>query len=170
MLFVDVYKKSDYWSEKDMTRGYLIWRIVGVLHKLRLPDRYINYLDKLNTHHGNGIEFIIEGICDWIFVFVLTPSLFSLSFPIMVGALLVEAAGTSSTILFSFSIVVLAEATEDLSEAKEQSARGRVSHADLTTAKALSSAFKLVEVIPTKTKISITDRFGIDDIIIHGRR
>jgi hypothetical protein len=80
----------------------------------------------------------------------------------MVGALLLEAAETSSTILFSFSIVVLAEATEDLSEAKEQSARGRVSHADLTTAKALSLAYKLVEAIPTKTKISITDRFGID--------
>jgi hypothetical protein len=90
------------------------------------------------------------------------PSLFSLSFPIMVGGLLLEAAETSSTILSSFSIVELAEATEDLSEAKEQSARGRVSHVDLTTAKALSIAYKLVEVIPTKTKISITDRFGID--------
>jgi hypothetical protein len=89
-------------------------------------------------------------------------SLFSLSFPIMVGGLLLEAAETSSTILSSFSIVELAEATEDLSEAKEQSARGRVSHVDLTTAKALSIAYKLVEVIPTKTKISITDRFGID--------
>jgi hypothetical protein len=92
------------------------------------------------------------------------PSLFSLSFPIMVGGLLLEAAETSSTILSSFSIVELAEATEDLSEAKEQSARGRVSHVDLTTAKALSIAYKLVEVIPTKTKITnnITDRFGID--------